>query len=112
MDGSAMRAWRGVRRKFDKVRFFFDRRAAYRAAFGDEAGRRVLKDLAWFGYASRPTHVQGDPVQTAHNEGMRRMFLRIQSLMNMSEDEVYRLSQEEVKDHGQAFQHGQAAVDD
>lgn len=100
-------------RTFARIRFFMDRRGAYRAVFAKTAtGQRVLRDLANFCHVNRPTHVQGDPVQTAYNEGMRRVFLRIQSLTHMTDDQVYQLSMEEVKEHGQVFQHGQAAVDE
>ena len=36
----------------------------------------------------QPTYCIGDSHQTAHNEGMRRVFLYIVKLMNMNEQQL------------------------
>lgn len=57
------------------------RRRDYRAVFETPAGQKVLKDLMTFGKFFDTSYVPGDPTTTAYNEGMRRMILRILSIM-------------------------------
>ena len=54
----------------------------YRAAFATPSGRRVRADLYHFCGVHQPSHVPGDPMETAFNEGKRRVGLRIAAMMN------------------------------
>lgn len=58
----------------------------YKEAFRTAAGKAVLKDLEQFCHANNVTYVIGDPHHTAFNEGMRRVYLRIQSFINNKEE--------------------------
>jgi hypothetical protein len=52
-------------------------RDSYRRVFETPDGKRVLRHLLRVGFVTRSTMVAGDPHQTAHNEGMRRLVLSI-----------------------------------
>ena len=68
-----------------KLQSLLNRRNNYKYCFETEAGKEVLKDLANFCKYNEPTFVAGDPYATAFNEGMRRVFLRMKSLSNMTD---------------------------
>lgn len=81
----------------------FKKRDAYRAVFrsGDALGPMgeiVMRDLAHFCYANRPTPKisrvtqQVDPVGTAIAEGRREVYLRIVAMLNLSAEEVERIA--------------------
>lgn len=54
-----------------------DIRQAYRDVFNGPSGVKVFNDLFnWCG-GFAPSHVRGDPYETAFNEGMRNVLLRI-----------------------------------
>ena len=74
------------------------RRADYRAAFGSEAGRRVLADLARFAHMGHPSYVRGDAMETAFREGERNVVLRILALLRERRVEAARAR----ADHDQA----------
>ena len=57
------------------------RRSNYRAVFDTPKGKEVLKDLMTFAKFFDTSYVPGDPSTTAYNEGMRRIVLRILSIM-------------------------------
>jgi hypothetical protein len=69
-------------------------RRAYRSAFGSEEGRIVLGDLSRFCFATRSVYVPGDPMATTLNEGQRRVWLRIQRVLTLTDDQIYRLQEE------------------
>ena len=63
-------------------------RNSYRKTFeGTSEGRRVLRDLAKVCHAASTTFDE-DPREAARREGKRQIWLRIQMLMNMQDDEV------------------------
>ena len=57
------------------------RRQDYKATFESPTGQEVLKDLMKFAKFCDTSYVPGDPTTTAYNEGMRRIILRILSIM-------------------------------
>jgi hypothetical protein len=58
-------------------------RVAYRNLFSGPTGLEVFADLfEWCGGFSL-SHVRGDPTETAFNEGMRNVLLRIIHLSGM-----------------------------
>ena len=63
----------------------------YRKVFSDNEGEYVLADLYRFCGMDRPSYVEGSPDRTAYNEGMKRVALRIKSIMNQSSSDVDRL---------------------
>jgi hypothetical protein len=91
---------------FERVRArLFRRSAMYRALFrspGDElnhAAEYVLRDLANYCYASRPTlkvsqvTQQSDALAMAFAEGRRDVFNRITAMCNLSADQIERIAQ-------------------
>lgn len=73
-----------------------DKVAMYQECFRSAAGKEVLKDLAQFCLVNQPTYVIGDPHHSAFNEGMRRVYLRVQSFIN----------HQEVVDGESGYEHG------
>src|SRR5437016_3602967 len=65
-------------------------RAAYRRAFGHYAGQAVLIDLAKFCRAERSCF-DPDPRIHAVLEGRREVFLRIQSHLRLTPEQLYAL---------------------
>jgi hypothetical protein len=68
------------------------------------AGEVVLKDLARYCYASRPTlkvsqvTQQSDALAMAFAEGRRDVFNRIVALCNLSTDQIERIAQAKASD--------------
>lgn len=66
----------------------------YRRLFAGDAAKMVLADLAEFCNVHRPTarvSPQGgtvDPIAMAIAEGRREVFLRIQAMLNLTNEEV------------------------
>lgn len=60
-------------------------RGAYRMCFNTPAGRLVLKDLYDFCNVMQPTQ-RADAHHTAHEEGKRRVFLRIFHMMKPDDE--------------------------
>ena len=81
-----MEAWRDIK---DWLRT----RNSYRDVFTDDAGQRVLRDLA---KVCEPTksNFHTDPRQHAFNEGKRAIWLRIQNMLNLSEEHIYQAIKE------------------
>lgn len=70
MSNAISKVYEGIR---DRVSL----RDSYRAIFDTPDGKRVLRHLMRVGFVTKSTLVAGDPHQTAHNEGMRRLVLSI-----------------------------------
>ena len=67
------------------------RELAYKRTFEGEIDQRiVLKDLARFCYAHKTTFHPDAKVQQ-HREGRREVWLRIQSQLNLTEEELFDL---------------------
>ena len=88
-------AWSDMGGAFTRRR----RRADYRAAFGDPAGRRVLADLYRFCGMASPRFGPGRPDETAFNEGRRRVFLRIAGLLELDDDTIRRMIAPDAEDN-------------
>ena len=63
-------------------------RKMYRTCFESEAGKHVLEDLRGFTGEGTDLFVSESATSTAYNLGMRRVLLRIQSWLNMTQAEV------------------------
>ena len=50
---------------------------SYKKTFSTPDGERVLKHLCKIGFVGDTTYVAGDPYETAHREGQRRLVLSI-----------------------------------
>ena len=70
------------------------RRRAYRAAFDNPEGRKVLADLRRFCRASVPTADVNNVHTTYLLEGRREVFLRITAHLQLTEDDVFKLIEE------------------
>ncbi len=74
---------------------FFERfnkkRCVYKEVFNTPQGQKILQDLYVFCGQNRSTHVAGDPYGSAYNEGMRRVFLRIQQFVNVDEKKLQQI---------------------
>ena len=75
----------------------------YRAAFGTEAGKLVLGDLARFCHAYSSTY-DDDPRAAAALEGRRQVWLRIQDYLGTDEPEFKRYSALMQAHEGDAIQ--------
>lgn len=72
--------------------FLLTRRARYRRVFGTEDGKKVLDDIFESCGLHRQVAVPGDPHATYFNDGMRRVALRLSSILRMTDEEMRRLS--------------------
>ena len=76
----------------DKLRSYIDgRQRNYKNTFGSHQGQAVLRDLARFCRANVTTFHESDRAHCLA-EGRREVWLRIQAHMNLSPDELFRLS--------------------
>lgn len=71
--------------------FLRRRRAAYAKTFDNPEGRKVLADLRRFCRASVPTADVKNVHTTFLLEGRREVWLRIQSLLQLTDDEITNL---------------------
>lgn len=70
------------------------RRRAYKSTFEGPEGQKVLADLRRFCRATMPTADVDNERVTYLLEGRREVFLRISSFLNLTEEDVYRLTEE------------------
>lgn len=70
--------------------FLRSRQTAYRTTFSNPPGEEVLVDLARFCRAHQST-AHTDPVMAARLDGRREVWLRIQSHLRLSDEELWRL---------------------
>ncbi len=75
-----------------------ERRAAYHKTFNNPEGEKVLADLKRFCRATLPTADVNNPNVTYLLEGRREVWLRIQSLLQLTEDDIYNLIEEYTND--------------
>lgn len=71
-----------------------ERRAAYHKTFKNPEGEKVLADLRRFCRATLPTADVNNPNVTYLLEGRREVWLRISSLLQLTEDDIYNLIEE------------------
>lgn len=67
------------------------RRSSYQHTFNTPAGRKVLADLRRFCRADIPTADVNNERTTYLLEGRREVWLRLQSHLQLTDDEVYNL---------------------
>ncbi len=70
------------------------RRRAYKAAFNNPEGRKVLADLRRFCRATMPTADINNVQATYLLEGRREVWCRIQAHLQLTEEDVYSLIEE------------------
>jgi len=63
----------------------------YKEVFNSPSGQKVFEDLAKFCGAVSTSHCPGDALETAYREGMRRVFLRINSFTNKDFSELTKI---------------------
>jgi len=71
------------------------RRRAYKAAFNNPEGRKVLADLRRFCRATLPTADVNNVQTTYLLEGRREVFLRITAHLQLTEDDVFKLIEDQ-----------------
>lgn len=76
----------------DRVQLLFRRRHLYRQVFGTPEGKVVLADLLRFCRISATVVVPGDSIMTGYHDGLRRVGLRIASLVQMTDEEILRVA--------------------
>lgn len=75
------------------TKLFFVRHRAYKSTFDTPDGKKVLADLRRFCRATLPT-ANVDNVHTTYLlEGRREVFLRILSHLQLTEDDIYNLTE-------------------
>ncbi len=62
----------------------------YQDVFDSPQGGRVLEDLSEFCGAKKVSFDE-DPYRTAFNEGMRRVYLRINGFLDMTDEQIKRM---------------------
>lgn len=64
---------------------------AYRLTFqlNQPANIQVLEDLAIFCRAAESVFVSGDPYKTAELEGRRAVWIRIQRMLRLTDDQIF-----------------------
>ena len=83
---------------FDSLKWFFRRKDAYARTFASPDGKLVLGDLIRFCCMNQEIHVPGDPYDTAHLAGKRRVGLHITSILNVGPEEIERRVQQHERD--------------
>jgi hypothetical protein len=87
----------------DAERHYLQTLEAYRQVFTSPAGKDVFKDLCRSCFMYTTTLVPNDPLQSAYNEGMRSVVLKIQRAVEGAQDPATLfafLSDEGDLDHG------------
>ena len=67
---------------------------SYRVVFESKDGERVLYHLCKIGFVNDTTYVPGDPHETAHREGQRRLVLSILRFIARSPQDILKLTEE------------------
>jgi hypothetical protein len=75
--------------------FFRKRHAAYRNTFNNPEGRKVLADLRRFCRATLPTADVNNVHTTYLQEGRREVFLRIMAHLQLTEEDVFKLIEDQ-----------------
>ena len=81
-----------VKQMFSK--FTLKRKRAYQKTFDNPEGRKVLADLRRFCRATLPTADIENERATYLLEGRREVWLRIQAYLNLTDEDVYSLTEE------------------
>ena len=73
------------------------RRRSYQATFNSPEGKEVLKDLVVFCGQNKSSYSQ-NPHEMAFREGRREVWLRIQAHMKISDDDIWKLFEQEKEE--------------
>lgn len=76
----------------------FRRKHAYQKTFNNPEGRKVLADLRRFCRATLPSADVANVQTTYLLEGRREVWLRIQSHLQLTDEDVYNLIEENPND--------------
>lgn len=77
-----------IQRLFQDISDLVRLKRSYRAVFKTPEGQVVLRDLAKVCYAAQTTF-DAEPHEQARREGARQVWLSIQSMLNIPDDEVF-----------------------
>lgn len=69
------------------------KRIAYQKTFNNPMGKEVLRDLSIL-CAPMKTSFSRDALEMAYREGRREVWLRIQTYLNLTEDDIFNLHQQ------------------
>lgn len=75
-------------------KFVFKRSVFYKKTFSGPDGQKVLADLRRFCRATVPTADVDNPNTTYLLEGRREVYLRIMAHLNLTDEQVYELTEE------------------
>jgi hypothetical protein len=67
---------------------------AYHRIFSSPDGKIVLHDMMKTHYVLSTTHVNNDPISTAHNEGERNAVIRILAVLKVTPAKMQRMMEE------------------
>jgi len=81
---------------------FYKIEESYKVVFNNPDGQRVLKHLMHTAYMTQTSYAPGDPNETAHREGMRRLVLAIIKQLRMNTGDL-KSKLEEIQDENDAF---------
>ena len=70
-------------------------RDQYLRVFDNPDGRLVLEHLMKVGFVFNPTYVAGDPTETAHREGMRRIVMSILRMVKIDDKKLMEMFENE-----------------
>lgn len=76
--------------KEDSVKQLDALRQSYQKIFSGPPGEEVLKDLARYCGIGKDGFSR-DALEMAHNTGLRKVFLRIQNMLNVTDDHIWRM---------------------
>lgn len=77
-----------LKRLFEKKAVNPELSQKYKTVFKGKAGEEVYQDLLKFCKIDQPTYTPGDPTGTAFNEGLRRVGLRLLSMVESEDKKV------------------------
>lgn len=80
-------------RKFTDLTDFVRLKQSYREVFGTALGKKVLADLAKSCHAASTT-ADPDPREQSRKEGKRQIWLRIQNMIHLPDEEIFNLEKE------------------
>ncbi len=86
---------------FTSLEKMLSRKKNYEAVFNTPVGKEVLRDLMEFAKFLEPTYVPGDPTTSAYNEGMRRIILRIVSILNKDPRKQFEMINELIRENNE-----------
>ncbi len=78
-----------AKKKLDEEPEVVARMRDYKQAFGTQAGRRVLADLRK-SFGKRVSFTPNDPYTTAFREGERNVYLKVEAMLKLSDEELDR----------------------